>query len=89
MKVYHMGSERNPNDELQVIFVASNDSEGINNMKEVYQITVWKKHKTIEILKCGHRDLNPGRQLGKLMSYQARLRPQTLFAFGPVCFRFA
>jgi hypothetical protein len=46
-----MGSERNPNGELQVIFVASNDSEGINNMKEVIaQITVWKKHKTIEIL---------------------------------------
>jgi post-segregation antitoxin (ccd killing protein) len=24
---------------------------------------------------CGRRDLNPGRQLGKLMSYQTRLRP--------------
>ena len=25
---------------------------------------------------CGRRDLNPGRQLGKLMSYQTRLRPR-------------
>jgi hypothetical protein len=51
MKVYHMGSKLNLDDDLQVIFVASDDSEGINNIKEVYaQITVWKKQKTIEML---------------------------------------
>jgi len=46
-----MGSKLNLDDDLQVIFVASDDSEGINNIKEVYaQITVWKKQKTIEML---------------------------------------
>ena len=46
-----MGSKLNLDDDLQVIFVASDDSEGINGMKEVYaQITVRKKHKTIEVL---------------------------------------
>lgn len=25
---------------------------------------------------CGHRDLNPGYKLGKLVSYQARLYPR-------------
>ena len=32
-------------------------------------------NKGIEELWCGRRDLNPGRQRGKLMSYQTRLRP--------------
>ena len=50
MKVYHMSSKRDL-DDLQVIFVASDDSEGINNIKDLYaQITVRRKQKTIEML---------------------------------------
>ena len=50
MKVYHMGSKYDL-DDLQVIFIASDDSQGINNIKDLYaQITVRKKQKTIEVL---------------------------------------
>ena len=45
-----MGSRGNM-DDFQFIVVASDDSEGINNIKERYaQITVWKKQKTIQLL---------------------------------------
>ena len=50
MKVYHMGSRGNM-DDCQFIVVASDDSEGINNIKDWYaQITVWKKQKTFQLL---------------------------------------
>jgi len=51
MKVYHIGSKYAGGPDTQTIFVASDDSEGVNNMKEIYtQITVLKKQKTIQIL---------------------------------------
>jgi hypothetical protein len=50
MKIYHLGSKDYGN-EMQFIFAASDNSEGINDMEEVYaQITVWKDKKTVEIL---------------------------------------
>ena len=50
MKVYHMGSRGNM-DDFQFIVVASDDSEGINNIKDWYaQITVWKKQKQFSYL---------------------------------------
>lgn len=50
MKVYHMGS-KNDFDDVQVIFVASDESNGINNIEELYtQITIRKKQKTVEVL---------------------------------------
>ena len=51
MKVYHIGSKYAGGPDTQTIFVASDDSEGVNHMKEIYaQITVLKKQKTIQIL---------------------------------------
>ena len=51
MKVYHIGSKYAGGPDIQAIFVASDDSEGVNKMKEIYaQITVLKKQKTIQIL---------------------------------------
>jgi len=50
MKVYHIGSRNAGGSDAQAIFVASDDSEGVNKMKEVYaEITVWKKQKTVDI----------------------------------------
>jgi len=50
MKVYHIGSKFAGGPDTQAIFVASDDSEGVNHMKEIYaQITVSKKQKTIHI----------------------------------------
>lgn len=50
MKVYHMGSKSQEKD-VQTIFVASDDSTGINNLKQIYaQITVYKHQKGIQIL---------------------------------------
>jgi hypothetical protein len=51
MKVYHIGSKYAGGPDTQAIFVASDDREGVNNMKEIYaQIMVLKKQKTIQIL---------------------------------------
>lgn len=51
MKVYHIGSKYAGGPDIQGIYVASDDSEGVNHMKEVYaQITVLKKQKTVQIL---------------------------------------
>lgn len=51
MKVYHIGSKYAGGPGIQAIFVASDDSKGVDHMKEVYaQITVYKKQKVIEIL---------------------------------------
>ena len=50
MKVYHIGSKYAGGADIQAIFVASDDSDGVNHMKEIYaQITVSKKQKTIHI----------------------------------------
>jgi hypothetical protein len=50
MKVYHLGSKSGEKD-VQTIFVASDNSTGINNMKQVFaQITVYKHQKGIQIL---------------------------------------
>jgi hypothetical protein len=50
MKVYHMSSKSADKD-VQVIFVASDDSKGINDMNQIYaQITVYKHQKGIQIL---------------------------------------
>ncbi len=50
VKMYHMGSKPNL-DDVQVIFVASDESKGINDMQELYaQITIRKKQKTVEVL---------------------------------------
>lgn len=58
-----MGSKPNL-DDVQVVFVASDESKGINDMQELYaQITIKKKQKTVEVLipqdwsvkqKCGN-----------------------------------
>ena len=51
MKVYHIGSKYTGGPDTQTIFVASDDSEGVDHMKEIYaQMTVSKKQKTIKIL---------------------------------------
>jgi hypothetical protein len=51
MKVYHIGSKYAGGPDIQAIFVASDDSEGVDHMKEVYaSITVRKKQKTIQIV---------------------------------------
>jgi hypothetical protein len=50
MKVYHIGSKLQGT-ELQTIFIASDDSQGINDMKDVYaQITILKGKKRIDVL---------------------------------------
>jgi hypothetical protein len=35
MKVYHIGSKYSGDPDTQAIFVASDDSEGVNRMKEI------------------------------------------------------
>jgi hypothetical protein len=51
MKVYHIGSKYAGGPDFQGIYVASDDSEGVNHMKEIYaQIYVRKKEKTVQIL---------------------------------------
>jgi len=51
MKVYHRESKIEGGNELQFIFVASNESKGIDNLKEIYtQIIVSKNQKSIDIL---------------------------------------
>ncbi len=51
MKVYHIGSKYAGGPDFQAIFVASDDSEGVDHMKEVYaQIAVYRKQRIIEIL---------------------------------------
>ena len=50
MKVYHMSSKSADKD-VQTIFVASDDSKGLNSMEQIYaQITVYKHQKGIQIL---------------------------------------
>ena len=50
MKVYHLGSKSGEKD-VQTIFVASDDSTGINSMEQIFaQITVYKHQKAIQIL---------------------------------------
>jgi hypothetical protein len=50
MKVYNMGS-RSADKDVQAIFVASDDSKGINSMEQIYaQITIYKHQKGIQIL---------------------------------------
>jgi len=50
MKVYHMGSKSAEKD-VQTIFVASDDSKGLNSLEQIYaQITVYKHQKGIQIL---------------------------------------
>jgi hypothetical protein len=50
MKVYHLGSKSSEKD-VQTIFVASDDSKGLNNMEQIFaQITVYKHQKAIQIL---------------------------------------
>lgn len=50
MKVYHLGSKSGEKD-VQTIFVASDDSTGINNLEKIFaQITVYKHQKAIQIL---------------------------------------
>ncbi len=50
MKVYHMGSKSGV-DDVQVVFVGSDESKGIDNIEELYtQITIRRKQKTVEVL---------------------------------------
>jgi hypothetical protein len=50
LKVYHLGSKSSEKD-VQTIFVASDDSTGINNLEKIFaQITVYKHQNAIQIL---------------------------------------
>lgn len=50
VKVYHVSTKSGEKD-VQIIFVASDESKGISSMEQIYaQITVYKHQKGIQIL---------------------------------------
>ena len=51
--------------------------------------TVTKALRLVGGDECGRRDLNPGRQLGKLMSYQTGLRPRYALSISMGMFAFS
>jgi hypothetical protein len=54
---------------LKQLMMQFSTCDSVNNFNSTIKNFEW----------CGRRDLNPGRQRGRLMSYQTRLRPPAAF----------